>query len=616
MEEQIRILSAAEVERVANVIEGVDADSLDAFQSALLEFHKVVRDDGDSRLAAWVWFAARLFAVPLAAMESLGVQANALWVDPRNLSSAQTALIKGLADRVSREAAKARFCDYVWLADSDHLFARRAVAAYMELAKTHVDPEEWIEGAAYFGRALRLSARLGRGALFDEVTAVVDGVIRQLNAEDSRFLTTELMQAVLDTRGRVDADFYATLAEKAARRAEDTDGADRSRFHLARVRWLMAAEWHRVRGNSAAETRVRAAFGETFIAEAELLANSSPAQDGDAASLYSQGIHCLRRLQGQRDRVSSLLARLKELQQLSIGELKPIGGVHNFSECVAAARRHVSGRPLGDAVLALATLLPIPSVDKLRASVLESAKVFISQQIFATVLVNDDGAPIAGYGTLDPNSPEDHRLAIESRMNEDLRRARICDVFGFIEPARAQLVQEHVITPQVFLELAAMSEFIPASRESLWARGLHAGMVGDFLTSTHVLVPQVEHSIRALLQRSGKTPVSWTKDGYEEAPDLNAVLRDEETEKILGKDLLFTLSAVLVNKIGGNFRNRLAHGLIETEEFFGDASIYTWWLLLKCVAIFAKSNLPPVARSVGEEEDTIERPDPSTHKEV
>lgn len=587
MENPIRVLTSDEIQRIVKTLERPDSDTLHAHQDALFQLRREVGEGDDAAFERWVSFLAQLYLVPLAAMDNLGVQQNASWIDPQTLTPDQIALLRSLADCVTRPAAKARLCEYLWMSSSDHTCARQAVAAYLILAEQHLDPEEWIEPAAYFGRALRLAARLGRGTLFNEVTAAVDQVVRKLDGEDPLFLTTELMQALIDTRARVDPNIYAPIAEKAARRAEDAAISDTSKYHLARVRWLMAAEWHKVRRDSTAERNARAAFSETFIAEAELAAKAAPPRFGVAAGLYAQGLHALRRLQGQRDRVSSLLARLKELQQLSLDEYKPIGAVHDFSECVAAARKRVSGRTLPDALLALATVLPIPSVDRLRADVLESAKVFISQQILPTVMVNAEGAPIAGYGTLDPDAPDHHARALEARMHEDLRRARICDVFGFIDPARDQLVQEHVITYQPFLELAAMSEFVPPSRESIWARGLYAGMIGDFLTSTHVLVPQVEHSIRVLLLRSGKVPVTWTWDGYEEAPDLNDVLRDPETEKVLGKDLLFTFKSVFVNKIGGNFRNRLAHGLIETEEFFGDTSIYTWWLLVRCVVMFA-----------------------------
>jgi len=201
--------------------------------------------------------------------------------------------------------------------------------------------------------------------------------------------------------------------------------------------------------------------------------------------------------------------------------------------------------------------------------------------------VNNEGAPLDGFGPLDPDAEEaDH--ALKSRMFQDHRRTRIVEVFGFIDPARDQIIHDHIVTMDPFLRLASRSEFVPAGRESIWAAGLHAGLTGDFLTAVHFLVPQVEQSIRTLLTRSGKVPVVWTKNGFEELPDLNSVLRDPQTTKILGKDLVFALSSVFVNRFGGNLRNDFAHGLLETGAFFSETAVFAWWLLLKCVVVFSR----------------------------
>jgi Domain of unknown function (DUF4209) len=183
-----------------------------------------------------------------------------------------------------------------------------------------------------------------------------------------------------------------------------------------------------------------------------------------------------------------------------------------------------------------------------------------------------------------------HKLTCREARYEErdlvIRGVRLCR--GRSKLARDQIV--HVIASQPFLQLASLSEFVPASRESIWALGLHAGTTGDFLTATHVLVPQIEHSIRTLLVRSGKVPVVWTRQGYEELPDLNAVLREPQTEKLLGKDLVFAMTAVFVNRFGGNLRNELAHGLLETGAFYSETAVYAWWLLLKCVVAFGRLN--------------------------
>jgi hypothetical protein len=587
-EPNLRPLTDDEVRLILDAIGGAEDDEAMKYSSAVFPLVRVAKEKEDAALEEWVRLIARVFVPSVGALKESGMEANTFWVNPKTLTDPQVELLKTLVERVNRPAALARLADYVWLARSDHTYARRAVDEYVKLAKEHENDESWMATADYYDRALRLSARLGRGPLFQQVVGAVDELLRRLNGEDPRFLSVKLMEALIETRAGGDATTYAALAEKGARRAEEEAAqGDRSKYNVARQRWIVAAEWHRLRHDDVAENAARAAFGETYIQEGELVATSASPDFGVAATMYGHGIGALRRLQNQKERVSSLLARYKELQRRGVSEMKPIGGKVDLTECVAAARKRVASLSLDDAIVALADILPIPSVDALRKDVLESAKTFISDQLFPTIMVNDEGAPLAGFGPLDPDADEANH-ALKSRMFKDLRQGRVVTVFGFIEPARDQIVHEHVITAQPFLRLASLSEFIPRSRESIWAFGLQAGMMGDFLTATHVLVPQVEHSIRILLVRSGKVPVAWTKQGYEELPDLNAVLRDPQTTKILGEDLVFALTAVFVNRFGGNLRNDLAHGLLETSAFYGETAVYAWWLLLKCVVAFGR----------------------------
>lgn len=581
-----------------DAIAGAEKDDVRAHSAALWALLPVARERQDVALEEWVRFIAAVFTPPVGGLKEGGMEANTFWVNPKALTDSEIDLLHALVERVDRPAALARVADYVWLSRSDHTFARRAVDAYMTLAKTHENDESWIPTAEYYDRALRLAVRLGRGEPFQQVVAAIDGLLRRLNGEDPRFLSVKLMESLMETRAGGDAETYAALAEKGARRAEQeaATGSERSKYNVARQRWIVAAEWHRLRGATEAEAAARAGFGESFIKEAEQLAAAAEPDYGVAVTMFGNGIAALRRLQNQRERVSSLLARYKELQRLGVRELKPFEVKVDLSECVTAARQRVAGASLDDAIVALANVLPLPSVAHLKEGVLESAKIYIADRIFPTVLVNDEGAPIAGIGTLDPAADgADHVL--KARMFQDLRRTRVVDVFGFIDPARDQIVHEHVITPQPFLRLASLSEFVPQSRESVWALGLHAGMTGDFLTATHLLVPQVEHSIRTLLVRAGKVPVVWKKHGYEELPDLNAVLRDPDTAKILGNELVFTMTAVFVDRFGGNLRNDLAHGLLETSAFYSETAVYAWWLLLKCVVAFGRVQDDPDGES-------------------
>ena len=127
--------------------------------------------------------------------------------------------------------------------------------------------------------------------------------------------------------------------------------------------------------------------------------------------------------------------------------------------------------------------------------------------------------------------------------------------------------------------------FIPQNREFIVARGLHAGLNGDFLTAIHLLIPQIEESIRYILIRSGIAPSSFKADGTQDEHNLNQFLREPKYTKklneILSEDFMFDLRCSLIERFGANLRNNMAHGLMDFHGFYSYASVYLWWLALR-----------------------------------
>jgi hypothetical protein len=74
--------------------------------------------------------------------------------------------------------------------------------------------------------------------------------------------------------------------------------------------------------------------------------------------------------------------------------------------------------------------------------------------------------------------------------------------------------------------------FIPLGREYIFARGLYSGLMADFLVSTHLLIPQLEHSIRRLLYQAGAIASTLEDRGIEQERDLNTTLYAPFADKL------------------------------------------------------------------------------------
>jgi hypothetical protein len=137
------------------------------------------------------------------------------------------------------------------------------------------------------------------------------------------------------------------------------------------------------------------------------------------------------------------------------------------------------------------------------------------------------------------------------------------------------------------------SPFVPEGREALFARGLYAGLTGDYVMAAHLLAPQIENSLRYILQLQGEVTSNLTRHDAQNLYDLNRILNDPKLEakliQVLGEDHVFHLKGLLVQHYGANLRNEIAHGTLGVNEFnsafYGLQSIYLWWLTLRlCLA--------------------------------
>lgn len=152
-----------------------------------------------------------------------------------------------------------------------------------------------------------------------------------------------------------------------------------------------------------------------------------------------------------------------------------------------------------------------------------------------------------------------------------------------IDPARRQIIKEHHVGVSDLTRLVTASLFVPPGREEVFALGLAAGFNGEFITALHVLMPQVEHAIRMVLAQQGAMTSKIDEEGVQDERSLNELLYCDVARRAFGTDLLFEMQGLLVERFGGNLRNRTAHGLLDVDHMYSWQSVYFWWLTLHLV---------------------------------
>jgi len=129
------------------------------------------------------------------------------------------------------------------------------------------------------------------------------------------------------------------------------------------------------------------------------------------------------------------------------------------------------------------------------------------------------------------------------------------------------------------------SPFIPNDRAYFFIEGLYYGFQNNFVLASHILIPQIENSLKTFIEKNGRNTIKLTEE-IQNDNTMGSILNIDENNKMLDgicdRDLLLELNSFLVDGNSINFRNRICHGLISPFEtdYYG---IYLWWLTLKMV---------------------------------
>ncbi|MEP1075209.1 DUF4209 domain-containing protein [Leptolyngbya sp. PL-A3] len=499
----------------------------------------------------------------------------------RNLTDDQLDFLTDIASEISDPELQARVADILWSIRRNYRMAQLAVSAYLQSATTLEDPAHWTFCLDRIERALRLARKINYQG--EVVFAHIETVLDRYQGEDPLWLSARLMRLLQEYRVG-DPAKYATLAEKAATLAEAI-----SDWSRARTLWNIKAIWHRIENDYSKEFAASMSSAETFVKESGSALQRTPPSYLAASRYLQQAVEAFRNIRGTREETVDAKARAEDLHRLLLEYQEQtrhemITSSHdvNIGDLVEVARDHVRGKDFQEAVFALALLGGSTNVSHLKQQVQQQGQEFIASHLFPVVMMNEMGKVVARQpGSILSSDPEEAEAATRFSMYQNAVYYQSLQAQAYVEPARYQINVEHAVGLYDILSLISPSPFIPPGREYLFAKGLYAGFTGDFLTSTHILIPQIENSVRYIMWRRGIITSGLDDSGIQNEHNLNSTLYRPEITSIFDEDTLFDLKCLLVEHAGSNLRNRMAHGLMSDGDFMSPLMSYIWWLTLR-----------------------------------
>ncbi|HUA68327.1 MAG TPA: DUF4209 domain-containing protein [Candidatus Saccharimonadales bacterium] len=512
---------------------------------------------------------------------------------PEDLSASDLDALAGVLNEIKDGEFKARVADVLWVCRKDYKAAQAAVEAYIESGLVLESGDMWPPFAERFERALQLGAKLGRLKPFHQkaIQAVEDAITRNEPVEKG-LLCARFMHLLLADRVG-DASKYAALSGKLAKRMESV-----ANWHFARDYWQLNAGWNSRVGKADAGRAAQVQIANTYIKLAEgFISGEKPSYLG-ASGWMAKAVHALREAKADAAEIEDAHRRLLDYQKRSMSEMEtiqvPLANAPDLQQkletSAKAAAEHVAGHRFEDAIIRFAFVAEPSHPNELRKRIEDLNSNDVFTQIFGATTVRPDGQVSDTKPPLVSDDPKEREIAV---LKEMYSQARTVDwpvrVRVSIEPARQKIIAEHPARPVDLFFLVQDNPFVPPGREGLFLRGLHAGLHGDLVLALHLLLPQIENSIREIFTARGIITSKLESDQTQDERDLGWMLAHDEMAQIFGPGMAFDLRGLLVERFGLNLRNDIAHGLLAESQMISEGALYAWWLTLRlcCIPIAA-----------------------------
>ncbi|VVE01805.1 DUF4209 domain-containing protein [Pandoraea terrigena] len=475
------------------------------------------------------------------------------------------------SQQVKHPVLKARYADLVWeIGRFLRVQAKRegvepgpaipvtlchtAVDSYLEVVESNLFKDEY-RAWTYLGRALELALRLRDTTRIGQIKEALFDLYRRLDASTPQWTWWKFDELVwthakgleLDAKERLTV---VDLLERVLTSCSDSSDAKNFDPHSATSAADCLQRW-RAQSNELAEARRAVGTAALAFEEAAKLAGGMTAISWleDLIPRYRQAgmmEDAARVEQTIRQRATDAQAEMKTVEASM--EIDPAELEQFVAQFLKGSMADALTRVAGQFIL---------KEEATKTSLRDMCTEAPLLSMMPSTIVNGEGFTTATVGSIEDD--------LDGRA---LQHA--ATMFSWKAPwlhlVLNRVRQKYDIDADGLTALIQQCPSFAPERMSLMRDGVAAWLAGDSVKAIHVLVPQIEGALRALLSALGGAVVVPDQDvGGFKAIGLGPILTHPIFLEKVPRDIRFHLRALYNDPRGLNLRNELAHGLVRPE---------------------------------------------------
>lgn len=563
----------------------VESQKMPDFLSAFRQIQDAAQKAGDQELEKFIRLLWGVFSMyfqfgkeqPFGPLMS-GPQGRTLIAE--DLTDEELAQLEETLGEIDNPAFVARICDVLWIRKRNFSYAQWAIKAYLQSVDEDKD-ETWVPKSEWLKRSTQIAMGLGEKA---QERLIIKQKLLQL-FEDGRtkcftdrqdYWPATLLGLIIENKL---ADDWNDLGDKAVAVAKGfpiTPGCDAPRKY-----YELASKCYQQANQTEKAKQAQLALAKHWEDEARSF-NTPQGCDGfNLAHRLEKAIYAYREA-GDSKKAEKLVHELKDANKMALGQMKAITSPPiDATPLIKIADDLLNGKKGKDAIEAFAELHQPFSYEKEVESAKKILKDHPLQGLLDVQILTEEGNVAARVPGMIDNNDE----AIKAQIIKGYNIGQTLAASTTLKRGISLILQPDNSWKDAIKQLVSSSVFVPQDRKDIYERAIIAGFEGDLLLFAHLIIPQIENSARRIFSIN-KLKITAVKNGIQQEMDLNQLLIDPAAEKIFGKDLLWEMRSLLIEKTGPNLRNRLCHGLISSADINSASSIFLLWLTVHLIVGF------------------------------
>ena len=280
----------------------------------------------------------------------------------------------------------------------------------------------------------------------------------------------------------------------------------------------------------------------------------------------------------ERNRLAKLIIPIKKLSLETMAIITSKG--IDISDWIKTNKEYIATHDFRSVFAAFVTLIPLENRENIKNSI--NDRDFVHSQFFQTNIVDKDGRlkAIIPAGAVQGENTESMVLDYKTKKHYET----LC---GFLQRFLYFAKEKYSFSEEEISFIFENNSFIDPDRIGSYKKGILFGFQEDYATSLHLLMPQVENSIRVLAEQCGAVVYRTDASGVEECLSLDTILKCEELSECLEDDLLFNLKLLYTSSYGYGMRNEISHSLLSDDELNSSLGFFVWWFTLRLCCMFS-----------------------------